>query len=183
MASDVISAIQTVLAVGAFVFAYQEFKKWRAELLGSKKIELAIKLGLTAFEVRKAFAQARPFMSYSKKAPEYRPNSTPEEMKHQDRAYEMNELLRPVLEKLRQLEAIAWEVSVLFGDDDHIDSQIIAYNQKLMELGRAMLIRLDGRPTEKENSILSGDPGGDDFSKGVDTITEQLLGVARKYTQ
>ena len=38
--SDAIQIIQTILAVGAFIFAYTEFKKWRQELLGSKRINL-----------------------------------------------------------------------------------------------------------------------------------------------
>ena len=57
--SDGIAIIQTVITIGAFIFAYKEFQKWRVQLLGTKKIELAIALGKSAIEVREAFKKAR----------------------------------------------------------------------------------------------------------------------------
>jgi len=105
--SDAISIIQTILAIGGFIFAYAEFKKWRTELLGSKKIEVALRLGKAAIEAREAFAGARnPF---GQNAPEYKPNSTPDQKYQQDQEYDFNQRLQLVAAKLEPLYDIRWK--------------------------------------------------------------------------
>lgn len=177
--SDLITIAQTVLAMGAFILAYREFKQWRIELLGSKKIEAALKLGKLAREIKQAFTTARAPMGYIVKAPEYKSGSTKDEMAKQDREYSLRQRLHPLQEKLRQLNEFNWEISILFDPKDSIEEQITAYNAKFSELWLAIETTIDGERTIKETKTMYGD-GNDEFSKGIEQITNELLIFARK---
>jgi hypothetical protein len=180
--SDAIALIQIAVAIGAFLFAYREFKQWRFELLGSKKIEAGLRLGKLAREIKQAFITARWPVGYALKAPEYRPDSTPAEKERQDKAYTFEQRIQPLREKLRQLNEFSWEIAVLFGENDSIDGQVRAYNDKFAEFCAAIETTLDGERTVKETKIMYGD-GNDEFSKAIEQITDELLVFARKHVR
>lgn len=178
----VTSCGQFWLALFAITVAYREFKKWRVELLGSKKIELALKLGKAAIAIRDGFRDARNPVRAIVHAPEYRPDSTNGEKKKQDEEYDFNQRLQRLLERLEPLYEIRWEISVLFDEDESIEEQVKLYNAKFHELQNAMYAIFSGKPTEKVQNIVSaGFSGTDDFGKEIDAITSKLLELARRY--
>ncbi len=72
-----------------FGFAYRELHKWRTELVGTKKIELAMELGRVALETRRALKDIRSHIVDSlPPAPEYPSHITTEEAKREyDKSY------------------------------------------------------------------------------------------------
>lgn len=189
--SDVIAIIQTLVAIGAFIFAYAEFKKWRVELLGNKKIDLALRLGIAAIEVREAFKYARMFFRRGGegKAPEYKAGSTPEEIEKQNKEIEkqnlehdFNQRLQHIQSKLSLLYNIRWEAVMLLSDNENIEEQIAIYNAKFHELQRAMLRVYKSEQTEEEFTIVFSS-GDDDFGRTIEDNTNKLLKLAQKYTR
>jgi hypothetical protein len=185
--SDIIAIIQTLLAIGAFIFTYGEFKKWRTELLGTKKIELALRLGKAAIEVREAFKYASSFIGSIRdsRTAEYKPDSTPAEKLKQDQEYGFNQQLERIHSRLEQLYDIRWEILVLFGENESIDEQVKIYNAKFHELQRAMFLVFQNEGTTRElDMIHSGFTiAYDEFGKEIEITTEKLLKLAHKYTK
>ena len=178
--SDAIDLIQTVLAVGAFVLAYSEFKKWRHELLGSKRIEIAIQLGKVAIEIREAFKSARSPFSFNSKAPEHEPDSSPDEKLKKDQEHDFNQRLQKVSEQLEKIYELRWEVQVLFGQD--INEEVKRYNAKFHELQAAML-RIHRNKGSDEDIDLVFSTSKDEFSEEVEDVTTKLFDFARRYTR
>lgn len=174
--------MQTLLAIGAFVFAYMEFKRWRNELLGSKRIELAIKLGKSALEVKQAFKEARNPLGTG--APEYKPESTLAEKRRQDLEYDYNQRLQRISDKLEKLYDARWEISILFSENENIEEYVKVYNAQFHTLQVAMFSVLND-PNAKDfvDTIYGGLKPNDEFSRPIEDATNKLLEIARRYTR
>ncbi len=178
--SEAIQIIQTILAVGAFIFAYAEFKKWRQELLGSKRIELAIQLGKVAIEIREAFKYARSPFSFGSKSSQYETNSSPEEKQRQDQEHDFNQRLQTVSKELEKIYELRWEIQVLFDKD--INEDVKKYNAKFHELQFAMLRIHKDKGSDSDFDVVFS-TSEDEFSEEIEQITSRLFDFARKYTR
>ncbi len=179
---------QTIIGVIAVCFALYESRKWRKQLLNSKKIDLAIRLGKVSIALRDGFRDARNPLNGTVKAPEYRPESTTEQKIKQNEEYNYNLRLELIKVRLEPLYEIRWEMSVLFDENESIVELVKLYNGKFSELQNAMeSILYDDIPDDLKvislNKVIAGRDGTDEFGKSVEAITDKMLEIAGKYTR
>ncbi len=187
--SDLISIIQTALVIMGFIVTYGEFKKWREELLGSKKIEVALRLGRAANAFQEAFAAARFFARSPAKRPasEYSQDISQEERLKQDRLYDFEQLLSSLRIPLHELYAVRTEISILFDDNEQIREHVKMCNGLYMEFAVAVRSNIEGRGSEEDHKVMfarpSGTQGVDLFGQRIEDATNELLKIARKHTR
>ncbi len=172
--------IQTLLGLAAILLAFREVRKWRTELLGSRKIELAIKLGYMAKTVNEVFKSGRG--AWGQKAPEYKPNTTEADRWKQDREYDFNERLKLIQSKLEPLNELSWEMSALFDDYQEIEVQVGQYNRKFNELRVAMQMEYHERGQKDFTDVIYGGyDNANEFSRDIEIITNKLQEFAHKH--
>lgn len=159
--SDGIAIAQTALAVGAFIFAYFELNRWRKELIGGKKIEVAIQLGKAALKIRDSFVSARSPFGYGE---------LKEDFEHRRKI--LVEAIQPIYE-------IALEAEILFNID--IGTHIKAYNSQFHKFNVAMRMILDGSARVDTRTLVYRTEEKDEFEKEVERITDEILNIVRKH--
>lgn len=163
LTENIIAIIQTILALGAFIYAYQEFKHWRIQLLGSKRIDLAIELGETALKIKHAFYNARNPFTFGEKSLEE----------------DYNQRLALISEELQDLYEIQAKVIILLGDD--IEDYVKEYNQLFSKLKNAMYLSYKERASDGDMEIVFRSTKDDEFGNEVEKHTEKILKFIRRY--
>jgi hypothetical protein len=161
--SDTIAIIQTVLALDGFIFAYREFKQWRIELLGTKEVDIALKLAKCVVKIRDAFFNARSVVDWEAQEKEF-----------QNR-------LDAIHSELLNLYEIRWEFEALTGIE--MADEVKVFTAKFREIQFAMYDLLHEK-YDVENArrlIYSSKPENDEFGQSIITNSDKLLKVARKY--
>jgi hypothetical protein len=161
--SDTIAIIQTVLALGGFIFAYREFKQWRIELLGTKEVDVALKLAKCVVKIRDAFFSARSVGS----------------REAQEKEFEYR--LARIHEELQNLYDIRWDFEALTGVE--ISDEVKIFTTKFRELQFAMYdILHEKHHLENDRKLVNSEqPEDDEFGQAIVTNSDKLLKMARKY--
>lgn len=163
---DAIAAIQTILAVGAFIFAYREFKQWRIELVGSEEVKLAIKIAKSAVRIQDTFRKARSNFGTV--------GITTEES--------FNKKLDNINNHLQDLYELRWDAKAILSED--IAKTVSTYTKSYNQLRDSMHRIIRERPIEGDKSLVfeySQNNEEDEFQKEIDEATEKLLEIAQRY--
>jgi hypothetical protein len=182
--ADLPAWIQTFMIIVGFRLAYQQFIRWREEIIGSKQIDLAIQIGKSAIRVREGFEIARSPGGTSLR---HNPDITPEEMEKlqtEHQAQEAEYRVRSIRDPLNQLKELVWEASLIFDTKFDADMQkyMQAYWVLLRDFRVALLLRMDGllKATDPRYHVVYFSSEEDEFGLKIAAITEQIQELAKK---
>ena len=168
-ANDVVElSVGDVVAVFALIFGVVESQKWRKELVGKKRIELALEIADAAQKIRDEFKAIR------------NPTVTSEEQ--QSRL----ETIASLLQELYPLRAKA-RVFVSGGIDDFVDNFNAQYNTYRHAIGHLHKVatgeweNLPTKSIEEAERIQYARSGDNDFGREIDEITEKLTDFCRQH--
>ncbi len=184
--SDIIAIVQTILIVVGLWFTAKELRKWRTELLGSKKVDAALRLGKTALSVKQAFKQARitTLLLPEAKFDDGTPFEVREQARKEQEQEEYRQRLQLIVDRLNELYDIRWEFSLLFGENDQIEDYVKSFNLLYSTYRFAVSSQFNGQYSKEHADVLfeGHDQSGDKFGQSIEENTNKLLEIARRYT-
>ncbi len=179
--SEGIQIVQSFIALFAIVLGYRELQKWRHELIGKKRFEVALEAGKAAIRMKEAFKSARNPFGF-KNDVEYKEESTEDEKRYQDKEFEFNRRLSKVYQALTNLLELGLDIELLFANN--INQEIKIYEDKIHELKISMHNILDNQKGIKDIRTVYGYGSSDDpIHQEIEEVTNKILDFARKYTQ
>ena len=134
----VASIAQILVALFAIKLAGKEIRKWRQELLGTKQVELAIRLGKAAYRVQNSFESARSVSG--------------------TRTYDTySAYTNDIEEALRRMQDIKIDASLILSKDDvqAISKQVNTYYAQLVKLKMAIWLKYHPEDAENMSPLLT----------------------------
>jgi hypothetical protein len=155
-----IAVIQTLLAILAFLLAYDESKKWRHEIIGSNQIDLAKRLWKNTCSLYQEFMMTRLQVSRNRV--------------HIQGDLRQSKFADPLRRCFAELNALQLETGLFFPKDQkEIENHIATLNE-------AFTIWLTG--VKSYNREFTEDPNLDDpITQDVHKAIEGLKEISKKY--
>ena len=196
--SDIVIGVSAIIVAGVALYGLHT---WREELTGKARFELARKIMLLGFKIRADFQEARnPSTSSGEYAARPRQEGeSPGKSDILDEWYAKYHRLVPLLEDLIKLREAGWEAKILLGRDasNSVSEAINVFMNSHAELASAIewhfrvAIRNEvGGTSTKTDQVLHRkferiiySASGDDFSKQIEKVTEQLASALQIYVK
>jgi hypothetical protein len=185
---DVVVGISAaIVAIGAIY----GLGKWRKELTGKAKFDIARNVMLLAFRLNADFQSVRnPFTFASEYADRPRQqNESSKESEVLDNWYAKRRRLQPLVEHLAKFQEVSWEAKIILGEDrsESVSDAFKVFKESYAELSSSIDAYFETRRQEGLSNSVYHDQDwlkdlhrlihsikDDDFSKQIDTAIEQL---------
>jgi hypothetical protein len=202
--SDALMLIQTLIIVAGFVLAYQQFSRWRDEIVHDRRVDLAMKIGEATYRFQHGFRLARDSFGRYKEGftnPQgtwtdlVREGGVPHEEIEYDRKIRLEKVFTPITE----LRSLIWQTALIFTPDNKasMDTLLKEFEALYWTFADAIYDRDMGIPFiygRDEAKNIVGSPGAknpetferkieDTVKRMQETITQITIGhdTTRKY--
>jgi hypothetical protein len=191
LAKDIAGLLASIVIAAVAIYGVSQ---WRREMRGRARFDVAKKMAYEAFSFRDHYNRARGlFTHYSESADrEKLPEEEKEETHWRDEHYARRRRIQPLQEALRNLYQSSWEAGIIF--DECLTGLIQPFEDKFMELlvaidtyfsryiertSKGQTVSIEDHPLiQKDFKVIYG-TADDDFSKEVDTITNNFVSRLR----
>jgi len=198
LASIVSDAVVGVSAVAVAIAAWLGLRKWREELAGKTKFEVARKVMSPGRKLQQDFESARnPFTGPWESAGRVRSQDEPWDVSLVlNEWYARQHRLRPVIEDLQKLQEAIWEAQTILSEDSgkQLSDAFKTYQTKWAELSSAIDSYFEVRRDEAVSGHKYHDQDwlkelkkeiysrvDDDFAKQTEGATDQLASALKPY--
>ena len=197
LVSDIVIGLSAIIVA---IMAFVGINKWRKELTGKAKFDVARNMMFLGFKLHEEFESARNLFTYSM---EYtgrsRQENEPSDISQiLDEWYARANRLKPLQEVLIKIQEASWEAQILLGKDssNRVSEAIAVYRDRFAELSSAIYSYFDTRRHEAATGQPYKDqdwlkklhrmiyaPPEDDFSKQIDEATAKLESALQAYVK
>ena len=197
IASDIAVGVSALIVAGVAFFGV---RKWRKELTGKAKFDVARNVMLLGLKLNAYFEWARNPFTYSGESTgrSRQENESSNVSQVLDEWYARGNRLKPIQEDLVKIQEASWEAEILLGEDSskRISEAIEVYNHSYGELSSAIYSYFEERHREVTSSAANIDHNWlkelhqiiysrteDDFAKTIDEATAELKSALKAYVK
>jgi len=197
IASDIAVGVSALIVAGVAFFGV---RRWRKELTGKAKFDVARNVMLLGYRLQAYFEGARNPFTYSveytgRSRQENEPSNVSQVL---DEWYARGSRLKPLIEDLQKLREVGWEAKITLGEDADkcVSEAIEVFNERYAELSSAIYSYFEERHRGVTSSGANIDHAwlkelhkiiysrtGDDFTKRIEEATAQLASALKAYVK